>query len=200
MIERARTVPNTTAMISSRADYIACLEADRIALGRHGAPPLLLILDPIWYFQRLLRRHEYLGNCRRGPLYWPLRTWVKLQFKRACLRTGFHIPPNTIGPGLRLVHEGDILVNQFARVGRNLRMNIGVVIGRGLEEGAFPVVGDDVVIEPGAKIFGGIVIADGTHIGANAVVNRSVEQPGMVVAGVPARVIKRNPAWRPKPG
>lgn len=182
-------------MIRSRADYLAYLEADRAALGRRRSPPLFLLQDPIWYYQRLLRRAEFLGNCRTGALHWPLRVWTRLRLRRASLLLGFHIPPNTTGAGLRLVHEGDVLVHQAARIGRNARINIGVVIGRGAAEGAFPVIGDDVVIEPGAKIFGGIHIPDGTHIGANAVVNRSVEQPGMIVAGVPARVIRPNPAW-----
>ena len=184
-------------MIGSRADYLAYLEADRAALGRSRRPPLLLIQDPIWYYQRRLRRVEFLVNCRRGVLHWPLRLWAQLRLRRASLLLGFHIPPNTIGPGLRLVHEGDVLVHQAARIGCNARINIGVVIGRGAGEGAFPVIGDDVVIEPGAKIFGGIRIPDGTHIGANAVVNRSIDQPGMIVAGVPARAIKTNPAWSP---
>lgn len=74
-------------------------------------------------------------------------------------------------------------------------MNIGVVIGIGLTEEAVPVIGDHVLIEPGAKIFGAVTIADWTHIGANAVVNRSVTEPGMVVAGVPAKVVKANPFY-----
>jgi serine O-acetyltransferase len=184
-------------VIRSRTDFAAYLEADRISLGRSGRPPLLLIQDPIWYYQRLLRRVEFLCNCRPGAMHWPLRMWARVRLRRASLLLGFHIPLNTIGPGLRLVHEGDVLIHQSARIGRNARINIGVVIGRGAAEGAFPAIGDDVVIEPGAKIFGDIRIPDGTHIGANAVVNRSIDSPGMIVAGVPARVIKPNAAWSP---
>jgi serine acetyltransferase len=40
-----------------------------------------------------------------------------------------------------------------------------------------------------------VTIADWTHIGANAVVNRSITEPGMVVAGVPAKVVKANPSY-----
>lgn len=182
-------------MIRSRSDYLAYLEADRLALGRTGMPPLLLIQDPIWYFQRLLRKKEFYANCRPGPLWWPIRMWLKLQMKRARLLLGFNIPLNAIGPGLMLIHEGDILIHQNARIGSHARMNIGVVIGIGLTEDAVPVIGDHVLIEPGAKIFGAVTIADWTHIGANAVVNRSVTEPGMVVAGVPAKVVKANPFY-----
>lgn len=182
-------------MISSRTDYLAYLEADRMAMGRAGMAPLFLIQDPTWYYQRLLRKHEFFTNCRTSRLWWPLRQWVKYRYRAANLRLGFQIPPNVIGPGLNLVHEGDILIHQKARIGSDLRMNIGVVIGMGADETAIPVIGSHVVIEPGAKIFGGITIADWTHIGANSVLNKSVTDPGMVVAGVPARIIKPNPLY-----
>lgn len=182
-------------MIRSHADYLAYLEADRLALGRAGRPPLFLIQDPIWYYQRLLRALEYHTNYHPQLLWRPWRLWLKLRMKKARLLLGFNIPLNTIGPGLALMHEGDILIHENARIGKNVRMNIGVVIGIGLTEEAVPVIGDHVVIEPGAKIFGGVTLADWTHVGANAVVNRSVTEPGMIVAGVPAKVVKANPFY-----
>jgi serine O-acetyltransferase len=75
------------------------------------------------------------------------------------------------------------------RIGSNLRMNIGVTIGEG------PKIGSHVTIEPGVKIYGDITIADWTHIGANAVLNKSVIEPGMVVVGVPERILKPNPLY-----
>jgi len=183
------------SMIRSRADFLAYLEADRLALGRESRPPLFLIQDPIWFFQRLLRRLEYYTNCRSGAFWWLMRMGLKFQMKRARLLLGFNIPLNTIGPGLALMHEGDILIHQNARIGSNARMNIGVVIGIGLTEEAVPVIGDHVVIEPGAKIFGEVTLADWTHVGANAVVNRSVTEPGLIIAGVPAKVVKANPFY-----
>lgn len=41
-------------------------------------------------------------------------------------------------------------------------------------------------------IFGGIEIADGCYIGANAVVNRSVLEPNSVILGVPGKVVKHD--------
>lgn len=38
--------------------------------------------------------------------------------------------------------------------------------------------------------FGKITIADGCQIGANAVVNKSFDTPGSVIAGYPAKVLK----------
>lgn len=186
-------------MIRSHADYLYYLEADRIALGRSKKPPVLFIKDPIWYYQRLLRKYEFILNCRKSALYLPLRLWTTYRYISIGLLLGFHIPPNVIGAGLNLVHTGDILIHEKAKIGDYLRMNIGVVIGVGGGDNAVPVIGSNVVIEPGAKIFGGITIADWTHIGANAVVNKSVTEPGMIVAGVPARIIKPNPLYPRQP-
>lgn len=182
-------------MIKSRGDYLAYLEADRLALGRNGRGPLFLIQDPIWYFQRLLRKIEFYQNCRTTIPWWPLRMWVKYRFKCARLLLGLNIPPNVIGPGLLLAHEGPILIHDRAKIGHHLTMNIGVVIGIGRQDDDVPLIGNHVTIEPGAKIFGGVSIADWTHIGANAVVNKSVTEVGMIIAGVPARVIKPSPLY-----
>jgi serine O-acetyltransferase len=38
-------------------------------------------------------------------------------------------------------------------------------------------------------LFGPIRIADGIAIGANSVVNRSFEEPGITIAGAPARKV-----------
>lgn len=54
-------------------------------------------------------------------------------------------------------------------------------------------IGRDVWIGANAVILGGVTIGDGAVVAAGAVVNRNVEA-GAVVAGVPARVVKRRPA------
>ncbi|HMP14590.1 MAG TPA: hypothetical protein PKD70_11975, partial [Saprospiraceae bacterium] len=48
---------------------------------------------------------------------------------------------------------------------------------------------NNVYIGPGAKIFGAIQIADNVAIGANAVVNKTFGESGVVIGGVPAKVI-----------
>jgi len=44
----------------------------------------------------------------------------------------------------------------------------------------------------GAVIIGGIHIADGCIIGANAVVNKDFPNPGKVIIGIPAREASKN--------
>jgi serine O-acetyltransferase len=103
---------------------------------------------------------------------------------------GFTIPPNTIGPDLKLPHYGTIVIHNNARIGSNARINVDVVIGENNGPDNVPIIGNNVVIEAGAKIYGKILIADDIHIGANSVVNKSFIEPNCVIAGIPAKVIK----------
>lgn len=54
-----------------------------------------------------------------------------------------------------------------------------------------PVIGNNVFIGAGSKILGPVVIGDNVTIGANAIVIKNVPA-NCTVAGVPARIVKRN--------
>lgn len=175
--------------IASLSDYRFYLEADRLALGQARPRPRLLG-DEIWRFQRALRAYEHALACRKGPLGAIARRVAQVRWHLWSLVIGVSIPPFVFGPGLSIAHRGAIVVNGGARVGRNCRVHSGVNLGTAAgEEGAAPVLGDDVYLGPGAKLFGAITVADRVAVGANAVVNKSVETPDVTVGGVPARVI-----------
>jgi serine O-acetyltransferase len=81
-------------------------------------------------------------------------------------------------------------VNGNSKIGENCRIHVGVNIGTEAGYGdRAPTIGNNCYIAPGAKIFGKIVIGDNNVIGANAVVNKSFEQSGVSIAGVPAKII-----------
>jgi len=176
-------------MIRSYEDYRSYLEADRLALGCTTTRPPLFG-NEIWKFQILLRKVEYYRNCRHSFIYRPYISWIRLKFHIASLLLGFTISPNVFGPGLSIAHRGTIVIHPEARIRANCRIHTCVNIGtKAGAEDLTPVIGDNVYIGPGAKIFGDIRIADGIAIGANSVVNRSFEEPGISIAGVPARKI-----------
>ena len=101
-----------------------------------------------------------------------------------------HIPLNVFDKGLRIMHLGPILVNEKAVVGKNccLHMNTAIVSSENKE----PVLGDNVWLGFGSCVLGGVTIANYVAIGAGAVVNKSVEEENIVVAGVPAKKISEN--------
>lgn len=131
-----------------------------------------------------LRQYEYHLNVRhklrariRGLIY---GYWMNY--------SGVRIPANVADIGLSIGHVGNIVVNRNCVIGKNCRIHIDVNIGAGKENqpGKCPVIGDDVYIGPGAKIFGNITIASGCKIGANAVVNRTFPNSNKTIVGVPA--------------
>ena len=140
---------------------------------------------PIVQFQRLLRHVEYLDG-QRG-IFTIIRAVQLWRLKQLGMKLGFTVPRHVFGPGLSLAHYGSIVVNGQAHVGRNARVHSGVNIGE--LDGVAPRIGDNVYLGPGAKLFGAITVGDGAVVGANAVVNRDVP-PGVVVGGVPARIIR----------
>ena len=175
-------------MIQSKDDYVYYLEADRIALSRKKWTWKSALIDEIWSFERILRKYEYYLNCKSRSS--PNRYIAALQYHRASIRLGFTIPPNTFGPGLSIAHVGTIVVNDAARIGANCRIHVctSIATAAGFIDKA-PHIGNNVYIGPGAKLFGDITIADDISIGANAVVNRSFLEPGITIAGVPAKQV-----------
>lgn len=173
--------------IRSKGDYRAWRSADLQGAGLPRWRFWMALQYPTLHFLRVLRRYEYLKNCR-GDIFGRVeRLFVSIYFRLLSIYLGFTIPPNTCGPGLRLNHWGTIVISPEARIGARARLNICVNIG--LKDGKAPCLGDDVYVGPGAKLFGGIHLGDDVRIGANAVVNRSFPG-GAIIGGVPARIIK----------
>jgi 2,3,4,5-tetrahydropyridine-2,6-dicarboxylate N-acetyltransferase len=95
-----------------------------------------------------------------------------------------------IGP--RTMIDMNAVIGARAVVGRNCHIGAGAVIAGVLEPpSARPVVvGDGVLVGANAVVLEGVKVGRGSVVAAGAVVTKDV-QPGVVVAGVPAAVIKR---------
>lgn len=180
--------------ITDKKSYLFFLEADRIALGRKKIGFLTsnwikekLFPDHILRFQKLLRKVEYYQNLKTNFFYKIYFALLYKKFLNKSLKLGFSIHPNNFGPGLSIAHYGTIVINQAAKIGANCRIHVGVNIGSEAGQADFsPVLGDNIYIGPGAKLFGKILIADGCVIGANAVVNSDFFEKGSLLVGIPA--------------
>jgi serine O-acetyltransferase len=178
----------------TRLELAYYLDSDRISLGVRRKKPRL-IGDDIWKYQRALRYYEYwISNSSTKLSFFPRLFWRYRYYKLALL-LNFEIPPFVAGPGLSLAHRGPIIVNPFAKLGKNCRIHSGVNIGTsaGTQDKA-PQIGDNCYIGPGAKLFGAIQVADGIAVAAQAVVNRTFSDPNITIGGIPAKVISQKGA------
>ncbi|MBQ9820963.1 MAG: serine acetyltransferase [Muribaculaceae bacterium] len=182
-------------MIQSREDYLEYLCEDKKELARTSNRPGFF--DLVWRFEICMRRREYMRNVRlrkkRNPLFlylFLLDRYYSFEYRLLSILCGFSIPLNVFGKGLSIAHRGTIVVNSGARIGSNCRIHVGVNIGTvpGCSDVA-PIIGDDVYIGPGAKLYGKITIGNGVMIGANSVVTHSFVDDNIIIAGVPARKI-----------
>ncbi|QDK48438.1 serine acetyltransferase [Limosilactobacillus reuteri] len=94
------------------------------------------------------------------------------------------------GWGLKIYHPYGIIINSAARVGENFVCRAQVTIGNRGEESdnGCPVIGDNVSLGIGAKIFGPIEIGDNCFIGASAIVTKNLEANKKVI--LPSSIIK----------
>ena len=176
-------------MINSKADYFYYLECDRVALRQKRKNPLLIPGKEVWKYQRLLRKTEYYTNCKRKN---PIRLWLKWRLHVLSVKYGFSIPLNAFGPGLSIAHVGPIIINSKSKIGANCRIQTGVTLGATNGSTQAPVLGNNVFLGDGCKLIGAITVADDVAIGANAVVVKSIAEPGTTWGGVPAKKISNN--------
>lgn len=180
--------------IKNIGDYKRFISYELTKYGRWGG---IIRFFPILCFEgQFLVRHQIL--LRKAELF--ENTGHKLlsliyQARLSRLQAkcgGMHIPINVFDMGLHLLHVGPRNINGNASVGRDcyLHTNTGLVAGG--HNNLAPQLGDNIVIGTGAVVLGNVHIADGIAIGANAVVNKSFEEPNIAIGGVPARKLSNN--------
>jgi len=143
----------------------------------------------IFRFVKLLRKEEYYH--RRAGLVGKLcYYYYHCRRNRLGTKLGLEMWDSCFDEGLYIAHAGNIVVNGKSRIGKNCILHGSNCIGNDGKSSACPVIGDNVRIGVGAKILGGVTLADDIKIGAGAVVLNSFDEPGITIAGVPARRVR----------
>ena len=142
----------------------------------------------LWKYQKTLRIFEYHLNTghKLRYLFWNRKSNILSS------KLGIRIQPNTIDKGLRIWHFGSVIVNGYARIGKNCVLHGCNCVGnKGGNDMKAPKIGNNVDIGVGAVVIGDVYIADDVVIGANAVVTKSCYEKGAVLVGNPARILKK---------
>lgn len=131
-------------------------------------------------YLKCLRKYEYYSNnkgfyCRVMSLYY------KVKHSRLSMKYNLHIPKNTCGYGLKILHVfgGGQIIN-VERVGNYCCFNAGCVLGKN-NTNAKPVLGDNVTMAPGSMAFGEIVIGNNVFIAPNTIVTKDIPDNSTVV-------------------
>lgn len=108
-----------------------------------------------------------------------LRFLARMMANYTRSKTGIEIHPGaTIGRRVFIDHGMGVVIGETAIVGNDVTIYHGVTLGgRSLDKGKrHPTVEDNVILGAGAKVLGNITIGEGSTIGANQVVTRSLSQ------------------------
>lgn len=114
-------------MIKSHDDLKDCLKAEK---AKYKNIHMLWLIFPvaeqdfIWKYQWILRHTEYYKNTGRHIMAALFNIW----HKRISVKYGIHIPVNTCGKGLKIMHTGPILINGKATIGENVSLHINTAI------------------------------------------------------------------------
>lgn len=137
----------------------------------------------IWKYMTFLRREEA-ARSKLTAYFWRRRK------NNLGSRLGLQIYAGTCARGLHIWHYGSVIISGDAVVGENCTIHGQACIGSDGASDIAPVLGKNVDIGVGAKIIGGVTLADDIRIGAGAVVVKSCEIPGATLVGVPARLVE----------
>ena len=115
---------------------------------------------------------------------------------RIFYKYGIHISSGSqLGNNIVFPHPQGIIIGNGAIVGDDCIIYHQVTLGKkrgALDETRdYPIIGNNVVIFPGAKIIGGVEVGNNAIIAPNSVVISNVEAD-TVYAGIPARKISDN--------
>ena len=144
----------------------------------------------IYRYLVTLRSTEYHYNNRKSLFHKFLYLIYRRKKNILGRKLGLEISENSFDSGLMIYHPSGVVVNGYARIGKACKLHGNNCIGNDGQSIDAPTLGERVRLGVGAKIIGGITIADDVTVAAGAVVIESCNIPGAVLAGVPARCVK----------
>lgn len=142
----------------------------------------------IWRYQRLLRKEEYYRLIKPNSI---LVQYYRYKKNKLGEKLGFTIGYGAFAPGMRIWHYGNIVVNGGSKIGKNCILHGDNCIGNSGLDNLNPIIGDNVRLGVGAKIIGNVTLGNNVIVAAGAVVNKSIPEDNVVIAGIPARIVKR---------
>lgn len=134
-----------------------------------------------WLFVKYMRKAQFSSGL--------LSLWYTRKKNIIGNQLGFEIVGTNIGCGLTLYHNGPIVINSKSVIGKGVKFHGDNCVGNNGKSEEYPIIGNNVDVGVGAKILGGIRIAEGVKIGAGAIVLSDITQSNCTVVGIPAHMV-----------
>ncbi len=137
----------------------------------------------------LSRKYTYYQNHAKGVVDKAFYFIYSYLYHRMASRYCMELAAKRMGRNVRFWHLG-IVINRHSTIGDGCIFHGNNCVGnKGHDLLSVPRIGTNVDIGFGACIIGNVQIADNIVIGANAVVNKSFLEPGIIIGGIPAAKI-----------
>lgn len=189
-------------MLETRQELKAVLEYEKkLYENRMGGGSRQAVLRRVkahpdyyaWKYVKWMRiAGFYHANRYKNPVYAAMYILACRRKNKLGRKLGIEMDEPSCGKGLQIEHTQGIVVNGKAQIGEDVILHGNNCIGVDGVNPGVPTIGNHVRMGFGSSVFGNVVIADHVTIAAGAVVIQSCEEPYCVLAGVPARVVKRN--------
>lgn len=144
----------------------------------------------IYKWQVALRKEEYyLALQKHNNLFLPLVFFYRRRKNKLGRALGFDIPAGVIEPGLHIWHASPVVINPYAKIGKNATIVGNLCVGSNKGDQAAARIGDNCTFGWGGAVIGDVKIPDHCLVGAGAIVVKDVCEEGAVMVGIPAKNI-----------
>lgn len=183
-------------MIKTKKDLREYILADESRYGKRKPALLGWFFGDEAYmtlkFLKRLRYTEYYFNTlnKKNPFRLLRFCWSFFLYRRMWDKYKLHVPLNVVGPGLYIPHRAGGVYMNAKSVGKNFIISSGCVLGAKGEADNIPSIGDNVECCIGSMIIGKVNVGSDSIIAPNSVVIKDIPG-GVIVSGVPAKIIKK---------
>lgn len=147
----------------------------------------------IWKYVRRMRITSYYYSKRKVNILYSIGYMLSYRlFNNAGAKLGIESGENVFGKKLRIFHSNGIVINGNAKVGDGCRLYGNNCIGNDGLTNACPKIGNNVRLCVGAKVLGNVTLADNIVVAAGSIVTKSCLESNVILAGIPAKIIKRD--------
>lgn len=164
--------------------------------GKYQAILMIIKNSPkycIWKYVRRMRITSYYYSKRQVNLLYSIRYMISCRlFNNIGTKLGIESGENVFGTNLHIFHSNGIVINGNAKVGNGCRLYGNNCIGNNGVTNDCPTIGNNVRLCVGAKVLGDVTLADNIVVAAGAVVTKSCLESNVILAGIPAKIIKKD--------